>query len=119
MSDEESGGELLEQLKKFDVHVPEKESFKERFIKSWKNLKLKSAIGHVGLLISLCIYCGVGGLVSIYFCFFLKKFVTELKFRRIKFIVLLLKLIRSTILLFLASSHLMLLLWLQKYEEYF
>lgn len=66
MSDEESGGELLEQLKKFDVHVPEKESFKERFIKSWKNLKLKSAIGHVGLLISLCIYCGVGGLVSIF-----------------------------------------------------
>lgn len=101
MSDEESGGELLEQLKKFDVHVPEKESFKERFIKSWKNLKLKSAIGHVGLLISLCIYCGVGGLVSI----FLKNLLTGFKMR---FIVSLfcLKLIRSTILLFLASSHL-------------
>lgn len=69
MSDEESGGELLEQLKKFDVHVPEKESFKERFIKSWKNLKLKSAIGHFGLLIALCIYCGVGGLVSIFIFF--------------------------------------------------
>lgn len=32
----------------------------------WKSLKWKSALNHIGLLISLSIYCGVGGVVSVY-----------------------------------------------------
>lgn len=32
----------------------------------WKSLKWKSALNHIGLLISLSIYCGVGGVVSVF-----------------------------------------------------
>lgn len=30
----------------------------------WKKFKIKEGLGHVGLLVFLGIYCGVGGLVS-------------------------------------------------------
>lgn len=64
MSEEEDASqELLEQLKKIDGEC-EKESFNNRFSTAWKSLKLKSALGHVGLLVSLSIYCAVGGIVS-------------------------------------------------------
>lgn len=33
----------------------------------WHSLKWKSALSHIGLLISLSIYCGVGGVVSLNF----------------------------------------------------
>lgn len=66
MSEEEDASqELLEQLKKIDGEC-EQDRFKDRFSKAWKSLKLKSAIGHVGLLVSLSIYCAVGGIVSVY-----------------------------------------------------
>lgn len=32
----------------------------------WKSLKWKTALNHIGLLISLSIYCGVGGVVRIF-----------------------------------------------------
>lgn len=64
MSEEEDASqELLEQLKKIDGEC-EKERFRDRFCKAWKSLKFKSALGHVGLLVSLSIYCAVGGIVS-------------------------------------------------------
>lgn len=72
MSEEEDANdanqELLQQLKKIDGECEkecEKESFKDRFSKGWKSLKIKSALGHIGLLVSLSIYCAVGGIVSI------------------------------------------------------
>lgn len=64
MSEEEDASqELLEQLKKIDGEC-EKENFKDRSSKAWKSLKLKAALGHIGLLVSLSIYCAVGGIVS-------------------------------------------------------
>lgn len=66
MSEEEDASqELLEQLKKIDGEC-EKNNFTDRFSKGWKSLKLKGALGHVGLLVSLSIYCAVGGIVSVY-----------------------------------------------------
>lgn len=67
MSEEEDASqELLEQLKKIDGEC-EKDSSKDRSSKEnpWKSLKLKGALGHVGLLVSLSIYCAVGGIVSL------------------------------------------------------
>lgn len=65
MSEEEDANqELLEQLKKIDGDC-EKDNLKNRSTKAWKSLKLKGALGHVGLLVSLSIYCAVGGIVSL------------------------------------------------------
>lgn len=63
MSDDETGDELLEKLKQLDER-DEVDSFGARFMKAWKNLKIKKGLGHIGLLVSLAVYCGVGGLVS-------------------------------------------------------
>lgn len=63
--EEDVNQELLEQLRQIDGAMPEKESLRVRILKAWKFLKLKSALGHVGLLVSLSIYCAVGGIVSI------------------------------------------------------
>lgn len=66
MSEEEDASqELLEQLKKIDGECEKRDNFKNRFGKAWKSLKIKGALGHVGLLVSLSIYCAVGGIVSI------------------------------------------------------
>ncbi|XP_067641641.1 TWiK family of potassium channels protein 7 isoform X1 [Eurosta solidaginis] len=55
--------ELLEKLKHLDVRANE-ESKDGVFSKGcWKSMKWKSALNHIGLLVSLSIYCGVGGLV--------------------------------------------------------
>ncbi|XP_037044910.1 TWiK family of potassium channels protein 7 isoform X2 [Bradysia coprophila] len=63
MSDEEDASqELLDQLKKIDGEC-EQDSLKDRFSKTCKSLKLKGALGHIGLLLSLSIYCGVGGCI--------------------------------------------------------
>ncbi|KAH8316880.1 hypothetical protein KR067_010745 [Drosophila pandora] len=35
----------------------------------WQSVKWKSALNHIGLLVSLSIYCGVGGLVKTCFHF--------------------------------------------------
>lgn len=62
--DEEADEELLSQLKLFNEINKERSSFRHRFCRVWKSLKLRSALGHAGLMISLSIYCVVGGVVS-------------------------------------------------------
>lgn len=61
--DEEANEELLEQLKVFD-ELSERPTLRERFSNVWKSLKLRAALGHIGLMVSLSIYCVVGGFVS-------------------------------------------------------
>lgn len=63
--DEEADEELLSQLKLFNEINKERSSFRHRFCRVWKSLKLRSALGHFGLMVSLSIYCVVGGVVSI------------------------------------------------------
>ncbi|XP_055842722.1 TWiK family of potassium channels protein 9 [Episyrphus balteatus] len=65
-SEDEANQELLQKLKHLDVRVETGENpegggvFKKG---SWKLVKWKSALNHIGLLISLSIYCGVGGVI--------------------------------------------------------
>lgn len=61
---DEANENLLEQLKIIDSIQPERKSIYSRLLKTWKSVKLKAAIAHVGLMLSLSIYCVVGGLVS-------------------------------------------------------
>ncbi|XP_030381467.1 TWiK family of potassium channels protein 9 [Scaptodrosophila lebanonensis] len=63
-SQDEASTELLEKLKHLDRRVEEtieSGGFCQRGC--WQSLKWKSALNHIGLLISLSIYCGVGGLI--------------------------------------------------------
>lgn len=62
--DEEADEELLEQLKVFDEINTVRSSYRHRFFNAWKSLKLRSALGHIGLMLSLSVYCVVGGIVS-------------------------------------------------------
>lgn len=66
---DEANTELLEKLKHLDRRVEAVENgaggFCSRSAACWQSLKWKSALNHIGLLVSLSIYCGVGGLVSI------------------------------------------------------
>ncbi|XP_021703985.1 TWiK family of potassium channels protein 7 [Aedes aegypti] len=57
--------DLMEHFKKIDVKIvdQEQEAFTVRFVKFWKRLEIKTALSHVGLLLSLAIYCGVGGVI--------------------------------------------------------
>lgn len=66
-ADEEANENLLEQLKIIDSIQPEKKSICNRLSSTWKSVKLKAALAHIGLMLSLSIYCVVGGLVSILF----------------------------------------------------
>ena len=67
---DDANTELLEKIKHLDVRVDNGESgggtggggLCQKGC--WKSLKWKSALNHIGLLVSLSIYCGVGGLVS-------------------------------------------------------
>lgn len=66
-SQDEANTELLEKLKHLDRRAEAVESGNgicSRSSACWQSLKLKSALNHIGLLVSLSIYCGVGGLVS-------------------------------------------------------
>lgn len=57
---------VLTQLKLFSSNEINMEpAFRHRFCRFWKSLKLRSAFGHFGLMVSLSIYCVVGGVVSI------------------------------------------------------
>ncbi|XP_053947572.1 TWiK family of potassium channels protein 7-like [Anastrepha ludens] len=63
-SHDEANTELLEKLKHLDVRGKPEERKGGRSCKGcWKSSKWKSALNHIGLLISLSIYCGAGGLV--------------------------------------------------------
>ncbi|XP_065363782.1 TWiK family of potassium channels protein 7 isoform X1 [Calliphora vicina] len=58
--------ELLQKLKHLDVRVENGESSAGQGLcetSFWKSLKWKSTLNHIGLLVSLSIYCGVGGLI--------------------------------------------------------
>ncbi|XP_004529768.1 TWiK family of potassium channels protein 7 [Ceratitis capitata] len=59
---DEANTELLEKLKHLDVRA-KTEEHSNCFKVCWKSSKWKSALNHIGLLVSLSIYCGVGGLV--------------------------------------------------------
>ncbi|XP_036231959.1 TWiK family of potassium channels protein 7 [Bactrocera oleae] len=59
---DEANTELLEKLKHLDVRVKTEERT-NCWKGCWKSSKWKSALNHIGLLVSLSIYCGVGGLV--------------------------------------------------------
>lgn len=64
MCDEEASEELLEQLKRMDgIHSDDD---KPRSIGGkMKKINWKSAVAHIGLMVSLSVYCAVGGLVSV------------------------------------------------------
>lgn len=67
MSDEEGKADLLEQLKELDRRDGEDEELsglRGKFKFYCTKFKIKEALGHLGLLIFLCVYCIIGGLVS-------------------------------------------------------
>lgn len=63
---DDANTELLQKLKHLDVRVECGEKQNGGLCKPgcWKSLKWKATLNHIGLLLSLSIYCGVGGLVS-------------------------------------------------------
>lgn len=64
---DDANAELLNKLKHLDVRVESVETNNNNGIcrKSfWKSLKLRAALNHIGLLVGLSVYCGVGGMVS-------------------------------------------------------
>lgn len=67
-SQDEASSELLEKLKHLDRRVDAAEAGGvaggRRSTACWQSVKWKSAFNHIGLLVSLSIYCGVGGLVK-------------------------------------------------------
>lgn len=67
-NDEEASEELLEHLKIIDGINIERPSLKSRLASAWRPLKFKAAMAHVGLMVSLSIYCVVGGIVSTSIC---------------------------------------------------
>jgi hypothetical protein len=73
MTDEANGKLLDSSAKKLDEETLEPstahtssptDSFTIRLLRTWEKLKFKSTLGHLGLLLSLAVYCAVGGYVS-------------------------------------------------------
>ncbi|BFG00701.1 TWiK family of potassium channels protein 7 [Drosophila madeirensis] len=67
-SQDEASTELLEKLKHLDRRVDAAEGggtggLCGRRSSCWQSMRWKSALNHIGLLVSLSIYCGVGGLI--------------------------------------------------------
>lgn len=68
---------LLQQLQAIDVDVADATALPtcmERLCNAWKGLPFKAALSHAGLMFSLLMYCGIGGLVcwhnvGLYTCF--------------------------------------------------
>lgn len=72
MSDDDTCDELLQHHNNNATRVIDgittitpKDSFKLRFLRFWGKLKIKKALSHVGLLVSLAIYTAAGGYVSV------------------------------------------------------
>lgn len=65
-NDEEANEELLEHLKIIDagINVEPRPTLMARLANAWKPLKVKAALAHIGLMVSLAVYCVVGGIVS-------------------------------------------------------
>lgn len=57
---------LLQQLQAIDEEGAAEQplTWPRRLLNAWKGLPFKAALGHVGLLFSLSMYCGLGGLVT-------------------------------------------------------
>lgn len=64
--DEEANEELLEHLKIIDagINVEPRPTLRARLANVWKPAKVKAAMAHIGLMVSLAVYCVVGGIVS-------------------------------------------------------
>uniref|UniRef100_A0A1I8P8D3 Uncharacterized protein n=1 Tax=Stomoxys calcitrans TaxID=35570 RepID=A0A1I8P8D3_STOCA len=64
-SADEANTELLQKLKHLDVRVESAERKDGGLCQNgcWKSLKWKATLNHIGLLVSLSLYCGVGGLI--------------------------------------------------------
>lgn len=64
---EDASTELLKQLQNLDVRVESNLQRRRNARKRscWKSLKWKAALNHIGLLVSLSVYCGVGGWVRV------------------------------------------------------
>lgn len=65
-NDEEANEELLDHLKIIDavINVEQRPTLRSRLANAWKPLRIKAALAHIGLMISLAVYCVVGGIVS-------------------------------------------------------
>lgn len=65
-NDEEANEELLEHLKIIDAGIiaEPRPTLSTRLANAWKPLKVKAALAHIGLMMSLAVYCVVGGIVS-------------------------------------------------------
>lgn len=60
-----ANAELLNKLKDLDVRVDSAKANKCLYLKNcWRSLKLRATLNHIGLLVGLSVYCGVGGVVS-------------------------------------------------------
>uniref|UniRef100_A0A1B0G8B1 Uncharacterized protein n=1 Tax=Glossina morsitans morsitans TaxID=37546 RepID=A0A1B0G8B1_GLOMM len=57
-----ANAELLNKLKDLDVRVDSAKANKCLYLKNcWRSLKLRATLNHIGLLVGLSVYCGVGG----------------------------------------------------------
>lgn len=61
---DEADAKLLEHLKIIDGINVEPPSLKSRLSNAWETLKFRAAMAHIGLMVSLSVYCVVGGIVS-------------------------------------------------------
>uniref|UniRef100_A0A1B0APF8 Uncharacterized protein n=1 Tax=Glossina palpalis gambiensis TaxID=67801 RepID=A0A1B0APF8_9MUSC len=59
---DDANAELLNKLKDLDVRVDSAKTNKCFYLKNcWRSLKLRATLNHIGLLVGLSVYCGVGG----------------------------------------------------------
>uniref|UniRef100_A0A1A9WN11 Transmembrane protein n=1 Tax=Glossina brevipalpis TaxID=37001 RepID=A0A1A9WN11_9MUSC len=64
---DDANAELLNKLKDLDVRVDSAKANKCFYLKNcWKSLKLRATLNHIGLLVGLSVYCGVGGVYVLY-----------------------------------------------------
>lgn len=52
------------------ILIGTRRGIKNKMFDWWEKLEIKSALGHVGLLVTLMTYTAAGGLVSVFFIFF-------------------------------------------------
>lgn len=69
MSGDEANGELLKNYRSDDdinrEKAKNKSSFVQRLGEFFVKFKIRAVLGHLGLLVTLCVYCFIGGIVSI------------------------------------------------------
>lgn len=69
MSGDEANGELLKNYRSDDdinkEKAKNKSSLSTRLVELFIKFKIRAVLGHLGLLVALCVYCFFGGIVSI------------------------------------------------------